>query len=222
MSERAAAARDATGRAPDEDDERRALAAVSRCIGCCLQLRVCICNAVPVIETRTRVVIVRHAAERAKASNTARLAALALTRCEVHDWGALAPGRYPAAEAADLGGPRAALLYPHGGAPWRGEPLDTLVVLDGSWTQVRRMWRRMSMLRALPFVALPARATRGRPLRRSPDAQRVSTIEAIAAALALIEGHEVAAPLQALYDDFAARSQRTGRGEPAAPSFGRA
>jgi DTW domain-containing protein YfiP len=190
-----------------DDPELRRLAAVARCIRCCLQRRVCICDAIPSVAAATRVVILRHASERAKASNTARLAALALARCELRDWGAGAPTRL-----ADLAGPGVALLFPTGGTPWRGEPLDTLVVLDGSWTQVRRMWRRIDVLRALPFVSLVAPPPRAHRLRRAPDLDRVSTIEAIAAALEIIEGEAIAAPLLALYDDYVERSRRTGRG----------
>ena len=47
----------------------------------------CLCADIPIVPTRTRVVIVRHHLERWRASNTGRLAALALPNSTVIDHG---------------------------------------------------------------------------------------------------------------------------------------
>jgi len=61
------------------------------------------------------------------------------------------------------------------------------------------MFRKLSALRGLPVLRLPDAAMPAARLRESPGPGRVSTIEAIARALRLIEGDAAAAPLEALF-----------------------
>jgi len=179
----------------------------ARCPRCLFQRRVCLCAAIPTVVTRTRVVIVRHHLERWRSSNSGRLAHLALPNSEIVDHGG-------------LGG--AALLPPLDGA-WlvfpEGEPVITrpeppprqLVVLDATWSQARRMFRKLAGLRGLPLLRLPDAPMPAARLRESPAPGRVSTIEAIARALRLIEGDAAAASLEALFAVAVARAAATGR-----------
>jgi DTW domain-containing protein YfiP len=74
------------------------------------------------------------------------------------------------------------------------------VVLDGNWTQARRMYQRLPELRRLPGLALPPPAANTRRLRRSPHPYGMSTVEAIAGAIAVLEGEALARPLLALHE----------------------
>jgi DTW domain-containing protein YfiP len=195
------------------------------------------------------VVVIRHAAERARTTGTVRWAALALERCEVLDHAVrgapldlaripvrgaavLFPSRggpvarrrpgLPAADpspAADPlpatgpvladgslpadGSPAYANASPAAGPlhdPRAGIPVpppDTLVVLDGSWAQARRMLQRIAPLRTMPRLSLPVRDAER--LRRPTVAGGMSTLEAIAAALALLGDAEAARGLEALH-----------------------
>jgi DTW domain-containing protein YfiP len=88
--------------------------------------------------------------------------------------------------------PRTALLFPSTDA----RDLRTLspeehprglVVLDGTWSQVRSLYRENPWLDALPHLALsPAAPSRYR-IRRAPRPEYVSTIEATVAALRILE-----------------------------------
>jgi DTW domain-containing protein YfiP len=155
-----------------------------------------VCAAIPRVDTRTRVVIVRHHLERFRSSNSGRLAHLALPNSELVDYG----GREPAQPALPRDG--AWLLFPEGAearvAPT--PPPRALIVLDATWSQARRMYRKLEALRGLPTLRLPddtpLAAAR---MRESPGAGRVSTLEAIAAALRLLEGDAAADPLDALF-----------------------
>jgi DTW domain-containing protein YfiP len=169
-----------------------------RCATCRLAVARCVCALVPRVETRTRITIVRHVIERWKPSNTARLAALALPSCEIVEHGARG-GAPP-----DLAGPDTWLLFPGAAAPPPGRP-RRLVVLDGSWPQARRMAQRIPSLRALPRLSLPAPASPPARMRRAADAARLATLEAIARALDLLEGGEVARPLDALLAEVVRR-----------------
>jgi DTW domain-containing protein YfiP len=74
-----------------------------------------------------------------------------------------------------------------------------LVVPDGSWRQARRIIQRIPRLDQLPRMSVPP-APEKRRLRRPPHEEGLSTLEAIARALAVLEGEAVAEPLEALYD----------------------
>jgi DTW domain-containing protein len=178
-----------------------------RCPRCLLQQRVCLCAELPVIATATRIVIVRHHLERFRSSNSGRLAHLALPNSELVDHGGSAgPARLPALEGAWL-------LYPEGPVVETSPrpPPRQLVVLDATWSQARRMFRKLGALRGLPVLRLPDAPMPATRLRESPGPGRVSTIEAIARALRLVEGDAVAAPLEALFQLAVERARSTGR-----------
>ena len=180
---------------------------MTRCPRCLLQQRVCLCAEVPEVATRTRVVIVRHHLEQHRSSNSGRLAHLALPNSVIVDHGGI---RGPAQVAALDG---AWLLFPEGDVCTRPPepPPKQLIVLDATWSQARRMYRKLEWLRGVPILRLPeGAAARGR-LREAPSADRVSTIEAIAAALRLLEGDAVADPLNALFALAVDRARATGR-----------
>jgi DTW domain-containing protein len=131
--------------------------------------------------------------ERWKPSNTARLAALALPRARLVDYG----GPNDVLDEALLVAPGTALLYPDG-PPAVPSPVSRLVVLDGSWPQARRMTQRIPPLRALPRLVLPPPDADLPRLRDAKLAEGMSTLAAIARALALLEGEDVARPLDTL------------------------
>jgi DTW domain-containing protein YfiP len=183
----------------------------ARCERCLLQRRVCLCADIPMLPSRTRIVIVRHHLERWRSSNSGRLAHLALPNSEIVDHGGGAPTRLP-----DLTG--AWLLYPEGpeidlaAAP--PPPPRRLVVLDATWSQARRMYRKLHALRGLPTLRLPDGPMAAARLRESPGPGRVSTIEAIARALRLLEGpagEAAEAGLLGLFELAVARAAASGR-----------
>ena len=148
------------------------------------------------IATRTEIVILRHAAERVKASNSGRIAHLALTGSVLLDHGE----PHVVIDPSAVSQPGTWLLFPEGPvctvAP---EPLPVrLVVLDGTWHQARHMRQRISALRGLPVLHVEATSAAGR-LRESPSPGHVSTLEALAAALRLLEGDAPADELERLY-----------------------
>ncbi len=187
-----------------------------RCERCLFQRRVCLCAAIPTLPTRTRIVIVRHHLERHRSSNSGRLAHLALPNSElVEHGGAGGPARLP-----PLGG--AWLLYPEGEVACAppAEPPAQLVVLDATWSQARRMFRKLDPLRGLPILHLPEAPMAAARLRESPAPGRVSTIEAIAHALRFLEGRDgggAAAALERLFAVAVERAAASGRNVLALP-----
>lgn len=203
---------------------------MTRCPRCLLQERVCLCAEIPTVTTRTRVVIVRHHLEQFRSSNSGRLAHLALSNSVIVDHGGrsesghLHPGhggghRGPAV-LPPLDG--AWLLFPEG-APTTAcpqPPPRQLVVLDATWSQARRMYRKLDALRGLPLLRLPEIPVSAARLRESPGPGRVSTIEAIAAALRLLEGDAIAEPLERLFSVAVERARASGRNVTIPPTLG--
>ena len=181
---------------------------MSKCPRCLLLQRVCLCSEVPTVATRTRVVIVRHFTEQNRSSHTGRLAHQALPNSVIVDHGGGHRGSPDVLPPLD----GAWLLFP------AGEPTTVcpqppprqLVVLDATWSQARRMYRKIDALRGLPILRLPDIPVSTARLRQSPGEGRVSTIEAIAAALRLLEGDAIAEPLERLFSVAVERARESG------------
>ncbi len=166
----------------------------------------CLCPFVPKVPNRTHVHILRHHHEALKTTNTARIAALALERVQITEWKPRTP---PDVDALFADGGQPWVLYPNGTSvdPARERP-DTLVVLDGTWKQTRKMLHHHPPLLRLPRWGIPERAPAILRLRASADPNARSTLEAIAAALAVLDGPEVGEPLLRLHDVMVERILR--------------
>ena len=178
-----------------------------RCPRCYVMATHCLCAEVPTVATRTQVVVVRHQREGWKSTGTARIAALALPGLSCLEYGEDAQPAQAALTPELLEG--AGVLFPaEPPAAWAPGTLRRLVVLDGTWRQARRMFKRLPALHALPRLSLPPQAHPVLRLRTTTFEDGRSTLEAIADALALLEGPEVAAPLRALHELHVERTFR--------------
>lgn len=191
----------------DRRAPRRNVTAVlppGRCPRCAFPLlEGCLCPAIPRLSVPWRFVILRHASEIPRMTNSGRWAAAALEGAVIHDH-ALgdAPPGHPGAGAALAGllGDGAALLYPSPHAGRLDPPPRTIVVPDATWAQARRMVQRLAPLRTLPRLGLPPPAPAAARLRVSPVAGGMTTLEAIAGALRLLGEPAAADRLDALHD----------------------
>lgn len=183
---------------------------VGRCLRCHVKIAHCVCAAIPVVESAIEIVVIRHAREGWRSTGTARIAGLALPKLRFVDYGdAALPAR---AELPALLLPGACALYPSPEPTPAPPQLKQLVVLDGTWRETRRMWHRLEILHPLPKLSLPQQARSMIRLREPTFEGGRSTLEAIADALALLEGPAVAEPLHALHALYVERVLRA-RGE---------
>ncbi|MET1077976.1 MAG: DTW domain-containing protein [Pseudomonas sp.] len=160
------------------------------CARCARPTRHCLCGLIPLLDSRTRVLILQHPSEVEHALNTARLAALGLSN------GELRVGEVFEDLSALLARPghRACLLFPGEGAQpvasaaaeADGQPL-LLVVPDGTWRKARKLLHLNPLLAALPRLTLPAGLSSRYRLRKAPMPGAVSTLEAIVCALELLD-----------------------------------
>jgi DTW domain-containing protein YfiP len=170
----------------------------------------CVCSLIgPGHASQPEILIVRHHWEAFKSTGTARLASLALSNLRIVDMAAEnpAPVRQALTELSD-----AWLLYPDGGpetSPAVASP-QTLVVLDGTWRQTRKMLRRLPELSRLPRYSLPpAAGDQGRDrLREPPRPGARSTLESIADALSQLDSPECGRRLLDLHQAFVERTRR--------------
>lgn len=149
----------------------------------------CICSTLPRVENRTPVLVLQHPRERLHPIGTARFASLGLANARVEvAWNAGA--REP--DRPDWVPDDAALLFPSKHArDLRELPPElrprALVVLDGTWSTVRTLYRDKLWLHSMPHVRFTPGAPGRYRLRREPQLDYVSTIEAIVEALHILE-----------------------------------
>ena len=159
-----------------------------QCPRCLRPTTHCLCALIPSLHSRTRVLLLQHPSEVNHALNTARLAALGLVNAQLvvgevfEDLQTLLnpPGYqvrllFPGEEAQSL------QTY----SP-SDEPL-LLVVPDGTWRKARKLLHLNPLLAALPRVTLAAGAVSRYRLRKAPGPGALSTVEAIAQALQVLE-----------------------------------
>lgn len=174
------------------------------CYRCFKPQLTCICARLPSVDNRTQVLVLQHPRERLHPIGTARFAQLGLQRSAVHvAWNAGERERQRPAWLAEHA--RVGLLYPGPHArdlaevPQAERP-EHLLVLDGTWNTARTLYRDKLWLQELPhFRLMPAQPGRYR-LRREPQHDYVSTIEAIVEALRILEPDTVG--LDALLQAF--------------------
>jgi DTW domain-containing protein YfiP len=161
-----------------------------RCASCWLSDEDCVCGVLPRLDNRVEVAVIAHAHDLARPSNTARFVPRMLSRASLHAIG----GRIDReARPLAIEAEGALVLHPDG-RPLRAEDAATtrrLIVPDGTWRQVRRMLKRLPLLHAFETVSVAAPERSSLAIRRGPRAHHVSTLEAVALALGVLESPEI-------------------------------
>lgn len=187
------------------------------CSDCGLNPELCLCSEIPKITLRTRLCLIIHHRELKRTTNTGRLALKSLTHSEMRVRGEKGQG---ALDLSDLLIPsyRTVLFYPSEEA----QELTTefvnqsqlpiqLLVPDGNWRQASKVSTRHPELQHIERIKISTKNTATQHLRAEHFAEGMSTLEAIAQALGVIEGPEVRDALLKLYQLKLARTLK-GRG----------
>lgn len=160
------------------------------CYRCHKPQALCVCGDIPQVMNQTPIILLQHPRERFHPIGTARFAELGLARAEliVRD-----PETSRQLEARVAAAPeRFGLLFPAPNARalsalTPAERPRNLLVLDGTWSQAKGLYRQERWLQALPHYFLtPAKESIYR-IRSEPNEQSVSTLEAIIQALEILE-----------------------------------
>ena len=169
------------------------------CEGCERPMAVCICAHLITLKPRTKVVVLQHPREEDNAIGTAWMVERCLSAERIVGVELEGDPRYRRAIASSAillaPGPSAIDLHEH---PPAG-PV-TLVVIDGTWSQARKVVRLNPSLATLPRYAFrPAQPSNYR-IRKEPADHCVSTIEATVAALDALEPETEAGRVLAAFD----------------------
>lgn len=157
---------------------------------------------IPKLKLRTKVTLVVHAKELKRTTNTGRLALQALVNSEMRVRG---EGR-EALNLSDLLSDEfeSLLFYPSEDALELGSfvvgrrPIQ-LIVPDGNWRQAGKVHLRHPELRSVQRVKITIPNLAAEHLRKEHFSEGMSTLEAIAKALAILEGEAVGEEMMALY-----------------------
>lgn len=158
-----------------------------------MRIRECVCALAPRLQISTRLFVIIHSKEWRRTTNTGHFARIAIDGGIVRRHGL--PHRTVSSEGVDAVSASTLVLYPGRGA----EPLTnafvaslprplTLLVPDGNWNQTQHMMRRVPMLNRARPVRLESPGLGHDSLRRNQCPGRMSTFEAIALALGILEG----------------------------------
>ncbi|MES2769252.1 MAG: tRNA-uridine aminocarboxypropyltransferase [Bdellovibrionota bacterium] len=168
----------------------------NRCDKCRMKDTHCICSHLIAHNNSTPVTVLMHYRELVTTTNTARIAHFMLKNSSVHYRGLI---ENPLVESQILqSGFTPLYLYPsEESAPLTPELVQSLggkvqlIVPDGSWRQAKRVARREPFLKNVQHVKLSDASSGIFYLRRKIKEEGVSTIEAIARALGVIESKEI-------------------------------
>ncbi|OGQ93622.1 MAG: hypothetical protein A2284_10170 [Deltaproteobacteria bacterium RIFOXYA12_FULL_61_11] len=155
------------------------------CYRCSKAGSMCICASVAVVPTRTRVLILQHHRERFHPIGTVRILKSALPNCRVvHCYEGLLPADFR------LDREHSALLFPGPGSELltaaRPE-LENLIILDGTWSQAKKLFLSNPQLAELPRLRIEADQPSRYRIRKQPEISYQSSLEAVYYALSTLE-----------------------------------
>lgn len=173
------------------------------CYKCWKVEAICLCKYIKPVESKVQIGIVQHPHEKFMPINTARLAHLSLSNSFMEngicfDEHASFQKRLEGFDEGEVG-----ILYPSQNSillDEADERLKCLIVVDGTWTEARKILHRSKCLKELPrYHFIPEEESRYE-IRREPKKEYVSSLEAIVLSLRSLEKNPKA--YQCLLDVF--------------------
>ena len=180
------------------------------CPTCFFRHQWCLCSKIVPMDTRAHFILVRHYKEAFKTSNSGRIASLALSNSSLYDYGVKGAPFDPS--VLDKEGTR--VLFPAVGGEKKTKreelrEVKNVIILDGTWSQARRMYQRIEILRNIPKLSLEPHHIPPIRIRQAPTSSTMATIEAIARAIEILGEPEKANYLDnlfaAMYQHFQAQ-----------------
>lgn len=189
------------------------------CENCQKPLELCVCPHIKPQETKRHVLILQHPQEPDHALGSALLTHLALPNSSLKiglSWRNLAA----ALGRKETHPTRWAVLYLGSGVRGEGaqkkplqfvsskgapidppDPIEGIIVLDGSWSQAKTLWWRNAwLLKVRRIILTPQHKSLYKELRKEPRRECLSTIESVAQVLELLgEKPEVSQHLRGLF-----------------------
>ncbi len=165
---------------------------VERCSQCGFRTVWCICNSIKKTDNKTEVMLITHANDQRKPSNTGKIIASSLANCRLIRYG----NKDEILDFEEIMQRNIAILYPNETSgtlsPELYEELGrpVITVLDGTWSQAARLASKFSKKNAR-FIKLPPGGHGRYFLRNSGSPDRLCSAEALIRTLKLL-GEETA------------------------------
>jgi len=172
------------------------------CRRCEYPLQTCICSHLSLVDSSIHVSIMQDPSEVKHAKNTARLIPLLLSRCEI--FVGESPDDFLPVQQKLFEHPNSLLLYPVDNAIELSKASDSpvelthILLLDGTWRKAKKLYLNNPWLHSIQKAKLGSRKASQYRIRKVPSADSYSTIEALAFALASLEGTPTKPFMQAL------------------------
>ena len=175
------------------------------CERCLFTPSTCICGAIKRLTNKVSVVILQHPSEEKIAKNTAKLLNLSLTDCKIIK----GENNTDFAMLNSLPVKSTVLLYPNEHATYLDDTnpkpalnnITHLIVIDGTWKKAYKILQLTPLLTKFKTVSFKQLPQNRYAIRKAPRADSLSTLEAVAHSLLLIEQLNPA-PLYNLLDEL--------------------
>lgn len=175
------------------------------CERCLFTPSTCICGAIKRLTNKVSVVILQHPSEEKIAKNTAKLLNLSLTDCKIIK----GENNTDFSMLNSLPVKSTVLLYPNEHATNLDDTnpkpalsnITHLVVIDGTWKKAYKILQLTPLLTKFKTVSFKQLPQSRYAIRKAPRADSLSTLEAVAHSLLLIEQLNPA-PLYNLLDEL--------------------
>lgn len=155
------------------------------CYKCFRPATHCVCGLIAPFTAHCGILILQHPNEQRKFYSTAKLVAQGVTNCRILRGVEFEPGVIEEA----IAGQEPYLLFPSADAvscetvPLK--PNSTVIVIDGTWSEAKKIVFRNPVLRTLPAISFSQPLRSNYRIRKQPRDHCLSTIESIAHLLKL-------------------------------------
>ena len=160
---------------------------MSDCIRCGFEPENCFCYAIPELTFQHRFCLLTHSNEFSKSSNTGKLIKAMFPDTLVVDWSRTAPSKQlleliqSECWQAYLLMPEEFAIYQENVESLEAAPAKKLfILLDATWQQARKMYRKSSYLHSLPLMSLDDIPVSRYTLRRNQQDGHLCTAEVAA------------------------------------------
>lgn len=168
----------------------------SRCPYCRINFKLCFCRDLKNVSNKTSLTIVMHHRESHLTSNTANLGTLTLQHFNIVYRGM--PERPLESDHIIKNEKLNLFLFPDEDAIELNQeflqninqPIH-LIIPDGTWRQAKKIKRREEIFSPIQSVKIPFTKVSEYQLRKAPREEGLSTFEAMARALGIIEGQDI-------------------------------
>lgn len=182
------------------------------CNTCDYAISTCICNAIEHTNNATRIIILQHPSEEKTVKNTAKLVALSLSNCEIIK----GENNQDFAFLQTLPADTTVVLYPNDHAISLDDkcalrdlkPITHLIVIDGTWKKAFKILQLTPLLQQFKTVSFNHIPANQYSIRKASRTDSLSTLEAVAYSLNIIEGYNTTALHNLLHELIKKQTQQ--------------